>query len=132
MIRMEDINTETNMTADEEMLMKAETTMLESDDIANIGEEELYTLDEVKETVDKVIELMTPKLIIDVDSISKMGISEKSFKEGIADGSRIAGMYVTLINAGMLSADAYNICLNESTIRGKIELAKVDKKNHDI
>lgn len=53
-----------------------------------------------------------------------------SYEDGFKLGLRYVGIYTALIHAGMSTDNAYQITLNESTINGNIEIAKVSNENN--
>lgn len=63
-------------------------------------------------------------------SKSSSKLHKDSYRDGFAIGLRYAGIYQALLQAGMSTDNAYQITLNESTINGNIEIAKVSNENN--
>lgn len=63
-------------------------------------------------------------------SKSSSKLHKDSYRDGFAIGLKYAGIYQALLQAGMSTDNAYQITLNESTINGNIEIAKVSNENN--
>ena len=62
---------------------------------------------------------------MDTTNLRGLAYDAKELAEGAKIGSRYAGMYLALVSAGMEDDMAHAICINESTSKNNIEVAKL-------
>ncbi|MDB2161274.1 hypothetical protein PMX22_15895 [Clostridium butyricum] len=80
-----------------------------------------YSQEELVEIVKKLAEIPC----MDTTNLRGLAYDVKELAEGAKVGSRYAGMYLALISAGMEEDMAHAICINESTSKNNVEVAKL-------
>ena len=80
-----------------------------------------YSQEELVEIVKKLAEIP----YMDTTNLRGLAYDAKELAEGAKIGSRYAGMYLALVSAGMEDDMAHAICINESTSKNNIEVAKL-------
>lgn len=87
-----------------------------------------FSHEELVEIVRKLAEIPC----MDLTNLNGLSYDAKEVAEGVKVGSRIAGMYLALVSAGMDDESATAICVNESTGRNNLEVAQLGAVQQSI
>ena len=103
--------------------MEKERIMNEEMDSQETQTRELedYSKGELVEIVKKLAEIPS----MSMEKLIGLDYSVPDLKEGIKIGSRLAGIYLSLIGAGIDEETASSLLVNESTSKNNIDCAKI-------
>ena len=87
-----------------------------------------YSKEELVEIVKRLAEIPA----LSTESLNDLSYDDENLKEGIKVGSRIAGIYLALVSAGMDEEQAYQLCINESTSKNNVDCAKINSVQQQI
>jgi methylaspartate ammonia-lyase len=104
-----------NMMEDKELQCQCEENEVEQVNLEDLSKEELI----------QVIEQLSNPMV-DMDAVCGTPVDTDEFDKGVVKASYYAGIFQTLVSAGMSADNAYEVVLNEHTSLYNKELAKLN------
>lgn len=98
------------------------------DEVVDQEVEQVNLEDLSKEELIQVIEQLSNP-IVDMSEADGTPVDFDEFYKGVEKASYFAGMFQTLVSAGMSADNAYEIALNEHTSMYNLELAKLNNES---
>lgn len=108
------------MMEDKELQYQCEENEVADQEVKQINLEDLSK----EELIQVIEELSNP--MVDMDSVCGTPVDADEFDKGVVKASYYAGIFQTLISAGMSADNAYEVVLNEHTSLYNKELAKLN------